>query len=88
LSWAEVVIGDPLMHIAYGPGGRAEGPAAGDIDGDGVPATMADLAVWTEAYLGSLYTEQGLENYNDLCDMNADGWVNLKDFAYFAELFR
>ena len=88
LSWAEVVIGDPLMHIAYGPGGQAEGPAAGDIDGDGVPATMADLAVWTEAYLGSLYTEQGLENYNDLCDMNADGWINLKDFAYFAELFR
>lgn len=88
LSWTEVVIGDPLMCIAYGPGGRAEGPVPGDIDGDGVPATMSDLADWTGSYLGSLNTEQGFEKYNDLCDMNADGWINFKDFAYFAELFR
>jgi len=88
LSWSEVVIGDPLMCIAYGPGGRAEGPVPGDIDGDGVPVTMTDLGGWAGSYLSSLYSEQGFEKYNDLCDMNADGCVNLKDFAYFAALFR
>lgn len=85
LSWTEVVLGDPLMKIAYGPGGQALPPNPADIDRDGQPGTIADLAFWTNSYLGSLNSNDGsFNNYNDLCDFNEDGQVNLQDFAHFA----
>lgn len=84
LSWSEVVIGDPLMRIAYGPGGEAEYIVPGDVDGNG-QIDVSDVYWWTQAYLGSLDSEQqqSFENYNDLSDLDSDGEINLKDFAAF-----
>jgi hypothetical protein len=82
VSWSEVVIGDPLMRIAYGSGGQAQSLIPADLDGDGIPATLSDLALWCDSYLCSLNDEN--PSYNDLADLDKDGVVNLKDFASFA----
>ena len=88
LSWAEVTIGDPLMRIAYGPGGQAIAANPADIDRDGQTGTIEDMAVWVNSYLGSLNDTGGsFDDYSDLCDLNQDGEVNLIDFALFAEFF-
>ena len=83
LSWSEVVIGDPLMRIAYGPGGQEQPITPADLDADGIPATMNDLALWVQAYLTSISDPQ---NYNDLADLDKNGFVNLVDFAIFAAI--
>ncbi len=82
VSWSEVVIGDPLMRIAYGPGGQAQSIVPGDINGDG-QKDITDVYLWTQNYLGSLDSNdpQIFERYNDLCDLNHDGQINLLDYA-------
>ncbi|MFA5292075.1 MAG: hypothetical protein WC496_03480 [Phycisphaerae bacterium] len=85
VSWSEVVIGDPLMRIAYGPGGQAQSLISADLDGDGIPATLSDFALWSDSYLYSINDEG--QSYNDLADLDKNGVVNLKDFAYFAGQF-
>ena len=85
LSWSEVVIGDPLMRIAFGPGGHVQPLIAGDFDGDGVEASLKDFAVMAGAYLGSMHSQQQeqFDRYNDICDLNKDGLIDLIDFALF-----
>jgi hypothetical protein len=80
LSWAEVVIGDPLMRIAYGPGGKAWQPFAGDINLDG-RVNSYDVYLVRRADGGVLNTTDPVffDRYNDLCDINQDGRVNSYD---------
>ncbi len=86
LSWSEVVIGDPLMRIAYGPGGQAQSVVPGDINGDG-QKDITDVYLWTQYYLGSLNSEDPniFDMYNDLCDLNHDGQINFIDYALLFE---
>jgi hypothetical protein len=80
LSWSEVVIGDPLMRIAYGPGGPAWKPRQGDANLDGL-VNFKDVRLLNLALGGQLNSPDpatfGL--YNDLCDFNQDGIINFKD---------
>ncbi|MCJ7777570.1 MAG: hypothetical protein MUP16_04575, partial [Sedimentisphaerales bacterium] len=80
LSWSEVVIGDPLMRIAYGPGGLAWKPRQGDANLDGL-VNFKDVRLLNPALGGQLNSPDpaifGL--YNDLCDFNQDGIINFKD---------
>jgi hypothetical protein len=83
LSWSEVVIGDPLMRIHYGPGGGQAFDTAngsGDINLDGKVNTK-DVLKLKDAMDGSLYsTDPNCFNlYNDLADFNHDYRVNTKD---------
>jgi hypothetical protein len=80
LSWSEVLIGDPLMKIAYGPGGQAWTPLLGDANNDR-KINLKDVLELKMALDGDLYssTPEYFERYNDLCDFNQDGKVNLKD---------
>jgi hypothetical protein len=81
LSWAEVVIGDPLMRIAYGPGQKAWTPLTGDANNDG-RVNNGDLSLVRFRQNSSLEgTEAEFELYNDLCDINRDGRINLGDFS-------
>ncbi|OQA03831.1 MAG: hypothetical protein BWY69_00218 [Planctomycetes bacterium ADurb.Bin401] len=88
ISWTEVVIGDPLMRIAYGTGGEAEHLEPGDVDGSG-QVDIADVYAWMNYYLGALNSEQqsSFEEYHDLCDLNSDGNINFSDFAAFFESY-
>jgi len=80
LSWSEVVIGDPLMRIAYGPGGLVWKPKQGDANLDGL-VNFKDVRLLNLALGGQLNSPDpvifGL--YNDLCDFNQDGIINFKD---------
>jgi hypothetical protein len=80
LSWSEVVIGDPLMRIAYGPGGPAWQRRQGDANLDGL-VNFKDVRLLNLALGGQLNSPDpaifGL--YNDLCDFNQDGIINFKD---------
>ena len=72
LSWAEVVIGDPLMRIAYGPGG---GEAWTEYNGDVNQNNVIDsYDLWTVrvSYGGKLDSSDPelYTKYNDLCDVN------------------
>ena len=80
LSWSEVVIGDPLMRIAYGTGGDAWEKVSGDINNDG-RINIKDIRKIKTAYGGDLYSlnPAKFNKYNDLCDLNDDGRVNIKD---------
>ncbi|MGD9109787.1 MAG: hypothetical protein PVG93_02495 [Phycisphaerales bacterium] len=88
LSWSEVTIGDPLMRIAYGPGGSADELLDADFNNDGT-IDIADLIVFAEAYLGCLHSADDtlFDRYNDVCDLDHDGTVNIKDFACFASAY-
>lgn len=82
LSWSEVVLGDPLMRIAYGPGdGLAWQSMPGDTDMDR-DVDLFDL--WNiKAHLGGKLDSNDAEvfaKYNDLCDYNQDGKVDFGDF--------
>lgn len=82
LSWSEVVIGDPLMRIAYGPGGLAWTPLLGDANNDG-KINIKDVrelkkASEPDSDLNSTDPER-FERYNDLCDFNQDGRVDIRD---------
>jgi hypothetical protein len=81
LSWAEVVIGDPLMRIAYGPGQKAWTPLTGDANNDR-RVNNGDLSLVRFRQNSSLEgTEAEFELYNDLCDINRDGRINIGDFS-------
>jgi hypothetical protein len=81
LSWAEVVIGDPLMRIAYGPGeADAWVPIAGDCNVDGV-VNVRDVRVYSNSVGGDINNtdSQYFGLYNDLADFNCDGLINVRD---------
>jgi hypothetical protein len=80
LSWSEVVIGDPLMQIAYGPGGKAWQSLLGDANNDG-RVNFFDMWLIQSRMGGTLNTTDNtaFEKYNDLCDVNKDGRINLFD---------
>ncbi len=80
LSWSEVAIGDPLMRIAYGPGGFAWNQLQGDCNNDGF-ANVRDVRAFSNAQYGVLNTtdQASFDRYNDLCDLNKDGYINTKD---------
>lgn len=82
LSWSEVVIGDPLMRIAYGPGNQAQsyftehvdlGPLweFGDTDGDG-HVNAGDITPIITHY-GCVFCEC------PAADLNLDGYINTGD---------
>jgi hypothetical protein len=88
LSWSEVVIGDPLMQIVYGPGGPAWTPLLGDTNNDG-KINIKDVrelkkASEPDSDLNSTDPER-FDRYNDLCDFNQDGRVNIKDVRILKE---
>ena len=81
LSWSEVVIGDPLMRLAYGPGEpSAWRPVSGDATGDGL-VDIKDRRALMVAYGGLLNLDYPdyFAKYNDRCDLNQDGYINIKD---------
>jgi hypothetical protein len=81
LSWSEVLIGDPLMQIAYGPGQKkAWFPLLGDANNDG-RVNFFDLWLIQSRMGGTLNTtdQAAFELYNDLCDINKDGRINMFD---------
>jgi len=80
LSWSEVVIGDPLMQIAYGPGQKAWYQLLGDANNDG-RVNMFDLWLIRGKIGGTLNTtnETAFGKYDDLCDVNKDGRINFFD---------
>ncbi len=80
LSWSEVVIGDPLMRIAYGNGGAAWTKVSGDANIDG-KINIKDVRDLKRSYGGDLYSSdpEKYAKYNDLCDFNDDGRINIKD---------
>jgi hypothetical protein len=80
LSWSEVVIGDPLMRIAYGQGGPAWQRLQGDANLDGL-VNFKDVRLLSMALGGQLNSPNPaiFNLYNDLCDFNQDGIINFKD---------
>ena len=75
LSWSEVVIGDPLMQLAYGPGGIVRDEwRAGDIDGNGA-VDIGDIYSVGMAYGLGL----GDDFFNDLMDIDQDGMISIAD---------
>jgi uncharacterized protein (TIGR03790 family) len=80
LSWTEVVIGDPLMRIAYGPGGLAWTTKQGDANFDGI-INFKDVRMLNLALGGQLNSPDPntFNLYNDMCDFNQDGIINFKD---------
>jgi hypothetical protein len=80
LSWSEVLIGDPLMRITYGPGGLAWTPKQGDVNLDGI-VNFKDVRLLNVALGGQLNSSDPaiFGPYNDLCDFNQDGIINFKD---------
>ncbi len=80
LSWSEVVIGDPLMRIAYGNGGAAWTKLCGDANNDG-KINIKDVRALKRFYGGDLYSSdpEKYAKYDDLCDFNDDGRINIKD---------
>jgi hypothetical protein len=80
LSWSEVVIGDPLMRIHYGPGQQAFEPIEGDINLDGA-VNIKDVRELKKAMDGDLYSTDPyyFNLYNDRADFNHDYKVNIKD---------
>jgi len=83
LSWTEVVIGDPLMRVAYGPGeSESWTPFPGDVNGDD-KVNFVDVAK-VRLSNGSMLYSQDADNgskYKDLCDVNKDGKINFIDVA-------
>lgn len=84
LSWSEVVIGDPLMRICYGPGEEAFEPMAGDIVLDDI-INIKDVRALKMAENGNLNsTDPNYFNlYNDSADLNQDCRVNISDVRIF-----
>jgi hypothetical protein len=80
LSWAEVVIGDPLMQVHYGTGQKAWMPLLGDVNLDG-RVNYGDLLYVKGALGGRLNTtsQSAFELYSDAADVNQDGTVNYGD---------
>lgn len=83
LSWSEVVVGDPLMRVACGPGGIAGGEFfSPDINGDGA-VDGCDYGLFAAAFASSF----GDYEYDPLSDFNEDGRVDGSDYGLFAGAF-
>ncbi|MBN1436752.1 MAG: hypothetical protein JW936_06735 [Sedimentisphaerales bacterium] len=83
LSWSEVVLADPLMRIAYGPGGPAWYRLTGDVNDDGRVSTWDYYYV--RFHLGGILEttdEAAFALYDDLADVNMDGRVSTWDYYY------
>lgn len=81
LSWSEVLIGDPLMQIAYGPGHKKGWcPLLGDANNDG-RVNFFDTWLIQGRMGGTLNTanETSFGLYDDMCDINKDGRINMFD---------
>lgn len=80
LSWAEVVIGDPLMRIAYGNGGKVWKRLPGDANNDGC-VDSTDIWCVKYTYGGMLNSSDPAKfnKYHDLCDVNQDNVVDSTD---------
>lgn len=80
LSWSEVVIGDPLMRINYGSGGRAWTVLAGDANNNNC-VEFGDIFVIRNGLGGSLESTNVdiFNKYNDLYDANQNGAVEFGD---------
>lgn len=75
VSWAELVIGDPLMRMNAGPGGVVDITVyPGDVNGD-LRVGFPDMF----AVLQALDTSLGHPWYNLQADLNQDGTVNEAD---------
>ncbi len=83
LSWSEIVIGDPLMRIAYGPGEQAWWQIYGDTDNNGT-LNFADVMFIRRSSGGKLETtdQSAFERYNDLCDIDQNGTINFADVMF------
>lgn len=87
LSWAEVVVGDPLMRYAYNDKAdpnakdlKAWNPLEGDANRDD-KVDLYDFWLVKNHLGGRLDSLDSLATatYNDLCDMNKDGIVDYLD---------
>ncbi len=76
LSWAEVIIGDPLMRLRSGPGGLVglTDTCPYDINGDGAIGYVDRLLV-----VYSYNTLLGDPRYDPAADVNQDGAVSYYD---------
>ena len=83
VSWSEVVLGDPLMRVAYGPGGEHWTYLQGDATNDGC-VNYADIWYIKGRMGASLYSTnpEPFAQYNDLYDVNQDGYINYADVWY------
>ncbi len=90
LSWAEVVIGDPLMRISYGNDhAGAWKHRRGDADGDG-RVNYRDLMLIRQRFGGSILPGADLdsiEKYDDQCDLDRDGRINYRDMILTKQQF-
>ena len=89
VSWSEVVIGDPLMRICYGPGQNfAWADNMGDTNLDKkVNSLDVTLARW---YFGGQLEgsdEISFNKYYDLCDMDKNGLINALDITIVRYLY-
>ena len=87
-----MVIGDPLMRIAYGPGeAEAWTPIYGDVKADGA-VNIRDYVhlrnLNKKAGNPSLYDSvpEKREQYEDLSDLNKDGHNNIRDIVVLRNL--
>ncbi len=89
LSWSEVVLGDPLMRIAYGAGETESWkPLPGDVDRNN-RVNSWDIYLIKYYLNGSLRdgaSQESREKYNDLCDINNDLVVNSWDL-YLVKMY-
>ncbi|HOK66281.1 MAG TPA: hypothetical protein PLV55_05670 [Anaerohalosphaeraceae bacterium] len=89
LSWSEVVIGDPLMRIAYGPGQpKAWSCLFADANLDRV-VNSVDLYIVRYFYGGILNTneKEWFEKYYDFADVDQNGIVNSVDVYIIRYLY-
>jgi hypothetical protein len=90
LSWGEVVIGDPLMRLAYNTDGGNDDSAwffddvLGDVTRDGI-FNSKDTRAIRKASGSSLFISDS--NYDDMCDLTQDGLVNAKDLREMRKLY-
>jgi len=85
VSWAGVVVGDPLMRLVRNPGsGPGIGPPVvpGDADWDG-RVTFADYIIWSRAN----GTMVGDDRYDDRADFDQDGVVDMSDYELWMRNF-
>ena len=74
LSWAEVVIGDPLMRLRVGPGAIVSiEDWPGDATGNGFVDAL-DLLIVLDAYGASI----GQPQYDPAADLDEDGFVGFQ----------
>ncbi len=89
LSWSEVVIGDPLMRISYGPGQpKSWSCLFADTNMDKV-VNFVDVYIVRYFYGGILNSAENewFERYYDLADLDQNGVINFVDVYIVRYLF-